>query len=90
MSMYEPAIDPPDEPMACTWCDGDLIVTVAAIFDCSGIVHNLTPQPWIEIACPRRFWIEIDCPRCRNTGSEPAQEPDPDRQRDEARERDAI
>ena len=80
MSMYEPAIDPPDEPMACTWCDGDLIVTVAAIFDCSGIVHNLTPQRWIE----------IDCPRCRNTGSEPAREPDPDRQRDEARERDAI
>ena len=80
MTMYRPAIDPPDEPMACTWCDAGLIVTVAAIFDCSGTVHKLG----------NKDWIEIDCPRCGNTGSEPAPEPDPDRQRDEARERDAI
>ena len=82
MSMYRPAIDPPDEPMACTWCDAGLIVTVAAISDCSGIAHNLTGN--------QRFSIEIDCPRCAASGSEPAPEPDPDRQRDEARERDAV
>ena len=82
MSIYEPAIDPPDEPMACTWCDGYLIVTVAAILDCSGNCFELTGH--------QRDSIEIACPRCGNSGSEPAQQPDPDRQRDEARERDAV
>jgi hypothetical protein len=78
MSIYEPAIDPPDEPMACTWCDGLCTVVVNSVTDVSGKVHRLHVH---EV---------VDCPRCDGIGSEPAPEPDPDRQRDEARERDAV
>ena len=85
MSIYEPAIDPPDEPMACTWCDGYGAVSVASIHDVGGKVQVIAESHKRYI-----YNVEVECPRCAASGSEPAPEPDPDRQRDEARERDAI
>ena len=57
-------IDPPEVAL-CTWCDGGLIVTIAAISDCSGVTHEITGN--------QRYSIEIDCPRCGKTGEEPTE-----------------
>ena len=51
MSIYEPAIDPPDEPMACTWCDGLCTVVVNSVTDVSGKVHRLHVHEVVD--CPR-------------------------------------
>ena len=70
--------EPPDPLMECSWCDGYQEVFVASVVDRDGKHQSL-----IGIVD-----IPVGCPHCNGTGEEPAQEPDPDRQRDEMMERD--
>jgi len=76
MTMYRPAIDPPEPAQECTWCDGNLVLPVASVLLPSGQVTNTLDWDGME----------AQCPHCQGTGEEPEAEPDPDRQRDEARE----
>ncbi len=62
----QPPIDPPEITL-CTWCDGGLIVTVAAISDCAGRTHVLEGND--------QYKFEIDCPHCGKTGEEPLSDP---------------
>jgi hypothetical protein len=63
MRFPQPPIEPPDEPMACTWCDGLRTVVVDSVTDVSGKVHRLHDH---EV---------VDCPRCEGLGNEPAPDP---------------
>ena len=64
----QPPIEPPDEPPACTWCDGQGEVTVDAILDVCNQIHRV----W---SLPNATSIEVACPRCDGTGAEPPPDP---------------
>ena len=64
----QPPIEPPDEPMACTWCDGQGEVTVHAVLDVSGQVQLV----WSQLNSTS---IEVACPRCEGLGNEPPPDP---------------
>ena len=66
MRFPQPPIDPPDQPAECLWCDGTLIVTVAAISDCVGAPHTITGN---------LRDLQIECPRCDGSGNEPPADP---------------
>ena len=77
MTTPQPPVDPPDLPLTCTWCEGNLVLSVISFIDSRGRIKHISPD----------YGPEIECPHCHGCGNEPAQEPDPDRQRDEAKER---
>ena len=58
----QPPIEPPDEPMACTWCEGSGELLVHAVLDVSGQVQSVWSLP-------------NACPRCDGTGAEPPPDP---------------
>ena len=60
----QPPIEPPDEPPACTWCEGQCEVTVHAVLDVSGQVQLV----WSQLNATS---IEVACPRCKGSGAEP-------------------
>ena len=68
MHFPQPPIDPPDQPLECQWCDGQIKVTVHAILDVSGQVQTV----W---SLPNAIGMEVDCPRCDGTGAEPGLDP---------------
>ena len=84
MCFQGPPIDPPDPPMECSWCDGQTELEVASVYDSLGNVHVLATAfvPHVMQDFPL-----VICPNCKGMGTEPEQEEDPDRQRDEAWDR---
>ena len=64
----QPPTEPPDEPMACTWCEGQGEVTVHAVLDVSGQVQLV----WSQLNSTSTL---VDCPRCSGTGAEPPPDP---------------
>lgn len=60
-----PSLEPPEPPPACTWCDGECLVDVAAVYGVDG----------------NRFEVDyghgeqIKCPHCGTSGTEPELDP---------------
>jgi hypothetical protein len=78
MTQSQPPVDPP-EPQFCTVCEGDTEgVQVSQIIDANGRTMTVPSGPIST-------WVK--CFHCNGEGFEPPQEPDPDRQRDEAIEK---